>query len=273
MAQAGWLPSPPQGTPGWLYVTLLVSAVVVMGIAKSGFGGGVGILAVPLVMFALPPGRALGVMLPILIVADSFAVVQHRKHRSWPHLRPALIGAAIGIVAGSAALLWLVAGDGGASRQALVQDVLRLVVGGVCLVLVGLQLYRLAGGKVPTLPGTRSAGITAGGIAGFVSTLAHAAGPIMSVYWLDQRLNKQMLTGSLVLFFIIVNVGKLPTYFLLGWITPRSLFESALFALAVPLGAWLGLAMHHRIPEKPFMSVMYIGAAAAGAGLVIKAVL
>lgn len=244
-----------------------------MGIAKSGFGGGVGIVAVPLVMVALPPGRALGVMLPILIVADTFAVYQHRHHQSWPHLRPALIGGAIGIVLGTVALLSLVAMDQSGSRQGLVQDVLRFFVGAICLLLVLLQLFRLSGGKVPPMPDNRPTGIAVGCFAGFTSTLAHAAGPIMSVYWLEQRMNKQLLTGSLVLFFIIVNLGKLPSYVLLNWITPATLIESALFALAVPIGSLLGIAMHHRIPEKPFMAVMYIGAAAAGAWLIVKSVM
>lgn len=272
LAALSWLPSPPDGTPGWLYVGAMLAAVIVMGIAKSGFGGGVGIVAVPLVMIALPPGRALGVMLPILIVADTFAVYQHRRHQSWPHLRPALVGAAIGIVLGTAALLTLVAIDQAGSRQDLVQDALRLFVGTICLLLVGLQVYRLSGGKVPPMPDNKPVGITVGGFAGFTSTLAHAAGPIMSVYWLEQRMNKQMLTGSLVLFFIIVNVGKLPSYVMLNWITKATLVESALFALAVPIGSLLGIAMHHRIPEKPFMVVMYLGAAAAGVWLIVKSV-
>ncbi|MEM9021237.1 MAG: sulfite exporter TauE/SafE family protein [Planctomycetota bacterium] len=273
LAAIDWLPTPPPGTPGWLYIGALSLAVVVIGIAKSGFGGGVGIVAVPLVMVALPPGRALGVMLPILIVADALAVVQHRRHRSWPHLRPALIGGAIGIVLGTAALLTLVAMDRSGGRQDLVQDVLRFFVGAVCMVLVGLQVYRLTGRKVPPLPGNKPTGITVGGLAGFTSTLAHAAGPIMSVYWLEQRMSKQVLTGSLVLFFVIVNAGKLPSYLMLGWISPTTLIESALFALAVPVGSLLGIAMHHRIPEKPFMAVMYVGAAVAGLWLMVRSAL
>ena len=254
---ATWLPTPPEDVAAWWYYTAVIAAVIVMGIAKSGFGGGVGILAVPLIANAMPADRALGVMLPILIVADTFAVYQ-----------PALGGAAIGIALGTL-LLFLLYRSGAKDHLAAILSVL---VGSICLVMVGVQVFRLCGGKVPPLPANRPTSVTVGASAGFTSMLAHAAGPIMSIYWLDQKLGKRVLTGSLVLFFILVNTAKLPSYVALGWITLASLKESAVFALFVPIGSLLGIVMHHRIPEKPFTAVMYAGAAAAEVWLIVMVV-
>lgn len=270
---ATWLPTPPADTSAWVYYGLVIAAVVVMGIAKSGFGGGVGILAVPLVANAMPADRALGVMLPILIVADLFAVVQHRKQRSWPHLRPALVGGVVGIGLGTFLLFMLIDDNDKQASTDSVSAVLSVLVGTICLLMVAVQVYRLGGGKVPTLPGNKPTGVTVGAAAGFTSMLAHAAGPIMSIYWLDQRMGKRLLTGSLVLYFFLVNTAKLPSYVALEWITLASLKESAVFALFVPIGSLLGIVMHHRIPEKPFAAVMYAGAAVAGGWLIVKAVI
>lgn len=264
-----WLPVPPEGSSAWLYYTLVIGAVIVMGIAKSGFGGGIGILAVPLVANAMPPDRALGVMLPILVVADVFAVYQHRWQWSWPHLRPALFGAAGGVGLGTLLIFMLFQSGSKDSFAA----VLSILVGSICLVMVGVQVYRMLGGKVPKLPGNKPAAVTVGASAGFTSMLSHAAGPIMSIYWLDQDLGKRVLTSSLVLFFILVNIAKLPSYVALDMITLQTLKESAVFALFVPIGSLLGIVMHHRIPEKPFTAVMYAGAAAAGGWLIIKVVI
>lgn len=273
IAGTSWLPASPADTPSWVFYSLIIAAVIVMGIAKSGFGGGVGILAVPLIANAMPADRALGVMLPILIVADTFAVYQHRKQRSWPHLRPALLGGIIGIGIGTLLLFLLVDGSSKTKSSENVGAILSVFVGSICLLMVAVQVYRLAGGKVPALPGNKPTGVGVGAAAGFTSMLAHAAGPIMSIYWLDQKMGKRLLTGSLVLYFILVNALKLPSYFALGWITLDSLKESAVFALFVPIGSLLGIVMHHRIPEKPFTAVMYAGAAVAGAWLIIKVVL
>jgi hypothetical protein len=250
----------------------MIAAVIVMGIAKSGFGGGVGILAVPLVANAMPPDRALGVMLPILIVADSVALYQHRKQWDWSYMRPALGGAVIGIGLGTLLLFLLIDGGSKSESQANVATVLSVLVGSICLLMVAVQVYRMAGGHVPNLPGNKPTGVGVGAAAGFTSMLAHAAGPIMSVYWLDQKMGKRVLTGSLVLYFFLVNSAKLPSYVALDWITLESLKESAVFALFVPVGSLLGIVMHHRIPEKPFTAVMYVGAAAAGAWLIVKVI-
>ena len=254
-------------SPAWAF-TALVLAVLVTGIAKSGFGGGVGILAVPLMAAAIDAGNALGVMLPILIAADVAAVWQHRHHRAADQgtglLRPCLLGGAAGII-GATGLLKLY--QGAASFAAL----LSATVGAVCLALVALQLYRLAGGRVPRIPAGRRTGAAVGGLAGFVSTLAHAAGPVMSVYLLDQRLKKAELVGTLVVFFFVLNLMKMPGYLALGVIDGDTLRASALLLPLVPVGAVLGLWLHRRVPERPFTLIMYAGAAAAGGRMVYQA--
>ena len=258
------LPELPIDTPLWWYITALGLGVLVIGIAKAGFGGGVGVLAVPLVANALPAERAIGVMLPILIFADLFSVWSHRRGVSWPHLRSLLIGAACGIVLGTW-VLWTFHETGQLTWA------LNLTVGLVCLIFVALQLYRTLGGYVPRIPPGPVGGIASGGFAGTVSTIAHSAGPVVSIYLLEQRLDKTRLVATMVLFFLVVNCSKLPTYIGLDLITGKTLIESALFAALVPVGIVAGLWMHKRLAEKPFVLIMYLGAAAAGGRMLYKA--
>lgn len=257
-------------------MTALVLAVLVTGVAKSGFGGGVGILAVPLMAVAIDARNALGVMLPILIAADIAAVWQHRHHRTagagedgsgsdgTALLRPCLLGGAAGILAATGLLKLYHGADS-------LGSLLSATVGGVCLALVVLQLYRLVGGRVPRIPPGRRTALGVGALAGGVSTLAHAAGPVMSVYLLDQRLNKAQLVGTLTVFFFALNLMKLPGYLALGVIDGDTLRASAMLLPLVPAGAVLGLWLHRRVPEGPFTLIMYAGAAAAGAKMVYQA--
>lgn len=66
----------------WLVVFL---AVFLIGVTKSGFGSGVGLMIVPMTAIAMGhiPGRgseaALGLLLPLLILGDFIAVWQYRK--------------------------------------------------------------------------------------------------------------------------------------------------------------------------------------------------
>ena len=77
----------PLDVPLWWFITALSLAALILGIAKSGFGGGLGIIAVPLVASCLRVDHAVGVMLPILIAADLVAAWQHRRHWSRRHVR------------------------------------------------------------------------------------------------------------------------------------------------------------------------------------------
>ena len=258
------LPELPADTTLWWYVTALGLGVLVIGIAKAGFGGGVGIIAVPLVANALPAERAIGVMLPILIFADLFSVYSHRKGVSRKHLGPMLIGAGIGVAVGTG-VLWSFQETGRLTWA------LNLSVGSVCLFFVLLQLYRMIGGHVPRIPPGPVGGVASGGLAGMVSTIAHAAGPIISIYLLEQRLDKSRLVATMVLFFLMLNCVKLPTYIGLELITGRTLMESALFAAFVPIGIVVGLWMHKRIAERPFTLIMYLGAALAGGRMLYMA--
>jgi uncharacterized membrane protein YfcA len=259
------LPEPPAGTAVWWYVTAMCLAVVVIGIAKAGFGGGIGILAVPLVANAVPADRAIGVMLPILIVADVVSIAQHRRAQSWLHLRWLFAGAAVGIVAGTLVLVSL------KSAESL-RLTLNLLVGSICLAMVAVQCVRLAGGPIPHIPPGPGGGVGTGVLSGVTSTIAHAAGPIASIYLLEQKLDKRLFVGTMLVFFFAVNLAKLPTYFGLGLINTATLLEGLWFLPLVPVGAAMGVWMHRRIPEKPFTAIVYTGAALAAGHLIYKAV-
>ena len=90
------------------------------------------------------------------------------------------------------------------------------------------------------------AGVFWGGASGFTSTLAHAGGPPFAVYMLPQRLDKTLLAGTSVVFFLVVNYVKLVPYAFLGQLNPGNLAAALIFAPLAPLGIWLGVWLHRR---------------------------
>ena len=75
------------------YYVCVGLAVLVIGLSKAGFGGGIGILAMPLAGAVLPPTRMLGILLPILIAADVLSNLHYLKAWEGRLLRPLLAGA------------------------------------------------------------------------------------------------------------------------------------------------------------------------------------
>ncbi len=65
--------SPPLITEPWFYLAAAVS-VLIVGIAKGGLGGGIGVVAVPLMAVLVSPAQAAAIMLPVLMVTDALAL-------------------------------------------------------------------------------------------------------------------------------------------------------------------------------------------------------
>ena len=99
-------PTLPEETAPAVYYLCVGAAVLIVGISKAGFGGGMGIVAIPLMGAVMPPQHMLGVMLPVLIAADILSNLHHLRNYEWRLLRPLLWGAAAGILLGSIAF-WL----------------------------------------------------------------------------------------------------------------------------------------------------------------------
>ena len=56
-----------------------VGAVLLMGVGQGRFGGGIGILATPLLALTVPVADAVALLLPLLIACDVFAVRHYRR--------------------------------------------------------------------------------------------------------------------------------------------------------------------------------------------------
>ena len=244
---------------------LLAVAALVIGVAKSGFGGTLNILAVPVVASALRADVAIAVMLPVMLVADAVAVAQHGRHCSGPRVRPALLGSAAGVIASSVLMAGL------AGSPARLAWVLQVAVGAVSVAMVAIQGWRLCGGRLPRVPDRPAAAAGAGLASGLLSTLAHSAGPLMAAYLLEARLDKRTLTGTLVVFFGVMNLFKAGAYGAVGLFTREGLLLSLAMLLVLPFGSALGLWLHRRVPEKPFLAVLYAAAALAGGRMLLLA--
>ena len=232
--------------PFWLCVVFTAFGVWLIGIAKAGFGGGVGFVTTPLMSLVIPPKFVIGTLLPLLIVGDAFVVWHYRRDFGGANLVRLLGGAAAGIVLGAFFL------------NGVNEAVLRRTLGVLALGFVALQwarerLSRLHGGSARL---STPLAVFAGAAAGFVSMVAHSAGVIVAMYLLPQRLDKRLFVGTMVLFFAVVNAAKLVPYVSLGLITPRTLLFGLPFVVFIPAGVRIGLALNRRLSERLFNRII-----------------
>jgi hypothetical protein len=76
----------------WLIAPL---AILILGIDKAGFGGGIGIVSTPLIALAIPVPEAAALMLPILLVADFFSLRHYYRTFDRASLRVLLPGSVL----------------------------------------------------------------------------------------------------------------------------------------------------------------------------------
>ena len=85
----------------YLFIACVVPAIILYGIAKSGLGGSISLISVPLMTIVMPLNQALAIILPILIFSDFIAIYRFRKEFDLSTIKLIVPFAAIGIFIGS----------------------------------------------------------------------------------------------------------------------------------------------------------------------------
>ncbi len=247
-------------TDPWFYAAA-IPAVLLFGIAKGGFGGGLGAAAVPLMALVISPVQAAAILLPILCLMDLVTLWAYRGRWNRAELRLLLPASLAGIFVGALSFEYLSA------------DGIRLCVG---IVAVSFTLHywanrlRPAAGDLPDFP--RSAGIPAASVAGFTSFIAHAGGPPLNMYMLRRPLDRTAFVATSAVFFALVNYVKLIPYGWLGQLSADNLATSAALAVFAPVGVYTGVWLHKRVTDRLFFRFVYIFLFLLGLKLIYDAV-
>jgi hypothetical protein len=220
--------------------------VIIVGISKTGLPG-LGILFSPLFAQVLPSRASTGALLPLIILADAFAILFWRRNGSWKHLIRLFPLAFVGIVAGYFAM----------SR--INDQQLRYIMGAIVLVMLGVNVYRdyIMATEAP-LPTSWWFASVAGFLAGATTMVANSGGPFAVIYLLAMRLPKKEFIGTCAWFFFVLNWLKVPFSLSLGLITGPSLLFDSVLSAGIVAGILAGLVLARNIPEKTFTIAVQI---------------
>ncbi|WP_156289569.1 sulfite exporter TauE/SafE family protein [Oceanobacillus salinisoli] len=237
----------------WLVVILCATFI---GFSKSGLPNMI-ILVVTIMMFVFPARESVGILLPMLLVGDCFAIFYYRRHVVWKYLISLIPWVLMGIVAGYFVL------DIINSAQ------LEPLIGMIVLAMIGLHLWRDKLGEKfnEMLPKSRIFTGTMGVLGGFTTMVGNAAGGVMAVYLLVKGLPKTEFVGTSAWFFLSVNIIKVPFYLQLGLINQESLVFNAWMVPAIIIGALIGVRLLPLIPQKVFQTLILALAALGGINL------
>ncbi|MEO8153286.1 MAG: sulfite exporter TauE/SafE family protein [Rhizobacter sp.] len=231
-------------TDPWFYA-VAIPAVLLMGLAKSGFGSGFGALATPLMALAIPVPQAAAIMLPLLLVMDAVGVKSLYRNRDAALLRLLLPAGLSGILLGTLTF--------GVLPGHLVAG----IVGALTLLFLAQRLLFPPHPEAPPPP--RWLGFLLGTASGFTSFVAHAGSPPVNAYVLPLRLPTMTFTATMAIFFAAVNLAKVLPYAWLGLIDLRNMSTALVLMPLAPLGVWTGVRLVPYVKPQLFYRLVYFG--------------
>lgn len=232
----------------WTWITTIFSAVLI-GMGKTGLSG-TGMLVVP-VMAAVFGGKpSTGIVLPMLCIADLFAVIYYHRHANWKYILKLMPWTIIGLA--SALLL----------GSDIPDNTFKLLIGISILISLIIMVWQDYFKKSDEVPSGIWFSALFGFGAGFSTMIGNAAGPLMAIYLLSFRLPKNDYIGTGAWFFLIINYLKLPLQ-IVFWknINFSTLTFNLAMVPAIAIGAYLGFKLVKVFPEKAYRIFILISTA------------
>ena len=224
----------------WLIATF---AAVSVGLGKGGLPV-VAALAVPSLALFMSPIAAAGLLLPVYIVSDIFALAFYRKDYNAAVLKIGIVGMTVGVIIG-----WVTA-------HIVIEWVVTILIGlmGAVYAIRQILLDILSSRKSQEL--NKKKGIFWCTVEGFTSFISHNGGPPWQIFILPIGLSKSVYVGTSVIAFSYVNAIKIPPYYFLGQMNLGTLKIALYLIFPASIAVYLGYKLVKVIPEKIFFKIV-----------------
>ena len=235
-------------TPQWVSVFF---AVFLLGMAKSGIKG-IGIIIVVILAFVFGEKSSTGILLPLLISADIFAVTYYNKHTKWSYIKKLMPWMVVGVLVG----VWM----GNDVSEEIFKKMMAVIIIGSVLI-----MFYIENRKAINIPNNIWFSSSSGFLAGFSTMIGNLAGPISNIYFLAMRLPKNEFIGTAAWLFFIINLFKLPFHiFVWKTITRETLVLNSVMIPVIIIGFYLGVSIVKLISNINYRKLILIVTALGG---------
>lgn len=214
-----------------------------LGIAKSGVKG-IAVFIVILFVFAFDAKASTGILMPLLIGGDIFAIVYYKKYAHWKFVFILIPWMILGVLLGT---------FGG---NLLDENSFRLGMASLILVTSLLLLY-WERYPLKHVPNHWTFGSGLGILAGFTTMIGNLAGAVTNIYFLAMRLPKNVFIGTSAYVFFIINLFKIPFHiFVWETITIETFYISLRFFPFLFLGLFIGVKLVKQINDNNYRKLI-----------------
>jgi uncharacterized protein len=242
-------------------------AVILVAVSKSGFGGALGSLGLPVMVLVFPPKLAIVILLPLYIITDCFVAFTWRKFPVFRILKLMVLGGLIGQILGWVCFEYL-------------DDSYILILIGILALITSIRYFKdiffknyfgKQTKKILKLSYIRAIGWC--GFSGFSSFVALTGGIPAQIFLLPLGLERQLFVGTMSFYFLIINLAKLPFFFDLEVFSHTSVLLSIIVLPILPIGIYLGKFLNRKLSDKLFYHISHSALFLCGISLVSKQIL
>ena len=237
-------------------------SVFLVAIAKSGFGGALGALSAPILFTILPVKIVLGILLPLYLITDLWAIWIWRGYCVLKVLKILAFYSILGQILGFFLFSFVDSLEMSLSITTIKgDDILKIFIGIIAL-LSSLKYwsdYFWSKSNKQNKLGKRNArkklnfrASIWGTISGFSSFISLTGGIPIQILMLPMQIHRFFFVGTLCWYFLIINIAKVPLFVNLEIITLKTLLISLVLIPIIPIGVILGKWLNKKMTQKLF---------------------
>lgn len=190
-----------------------------------------GVVIVTLMAIVFGGKSSTGILMPMMITADIFAVIYYHRHTQWKFLLKLLPMMVVGVLLG----VWW----GNDISEALFKQIMAFFILATVLVMIWMDRT-----KTFSIPKHWAFSGFMGLLSGVTSMIGNLAGSFTSIYLLAIRLPKNEFIGTAAWLFFIINVFKLPFHiFIWKTVNKETLTLNLILFPAIVIGFYLGIKL------------------------------
>ena len=222
---------------------VLIVCSFIIGLSKAGISS-ISILTVSGLAYVFGGKSSTGILLPMLLFADIFAVKYYNRHTDWVILRRILPWMIVGILIG----VWFG------------KDISEIVFKksmAVLIVLTVISMIWWERNPKKNVPNHWSFAGIIGLMAGFTTMVGNLAGAFSNIYFLSIRVSKDIFIGTTAWLFLLINAFKIPFHvFVWHTITWESLVINLALLPFLLTGFFVGIRVVKRINEQQYRKLI-----------------
>ena len=243
--------------PSLLNYVIAAICALLLGISKSGIKGIASLIVTGLAL-VYGAKNSTGILMPLLLVGDVFAITYYKRHVQKEYIIKLLpwmvLGVLFGVIGGSY----------------ISESIFKYGMALIILFSIGLMYY-WENKKDKTVPSHWIFASSMGLLAGFTTMIGNLAGAFSNIYFLAMRIPKNNFIGTAAWLFFLINSFKVP-FHIWSWKTINS--ESILISLKlipfVIMGLISGVFLVKKIEDESYRKLILLFTAIGGVAILFN---